>query len=144
MSTLKKVLLGVILLTAVAVSGVHSLDIRHFSNTGRAPGSPKIKKNRLTFQRSKGNSLSIHICYSKRRSCVSFCFGNMEIKFILLSSTSTAPNLMQLHLWKITLSVSLLRLIRMELLLQPMPFRPYQQVTSLMLTAMLLTAMSAH
>ena len=34
MSTLKKIILGVVLLTAIAVSGVHFLDLPHVANAG--------------------------------------------------------------------------------------------------------------
>ena len=37
-----------------------------------------LQEKNLSLALSKGNSLSIHICYSKSRSRVSFCFGNMR------------------------------------------------------------------
>ena len=66
MSTLKKVLLGVILLTAVAVSGVHFFDLPHIAKA-ETNSAPPFTVTDMNGQKE--------------------CMLNMEIKFILLSST---------------------------------------------------------
>lgn len=154
MSTLKKVLLGVILLTAVAVSGVHFFDLPHIAKaeTNAAPPFTVTDMNGQTVSLAslKGKPVFLNFWATWCPPCVGempdiqrmYAKYGDKVHFVIVNIDGTQPDVAAFM--EITLSVSLLRLIRMELLLQPMPFRPYQQVTSLMLTAMLLTAMSAH
>ena len=97
MSTLKKVLLGVILLTAVAVSGVHFFDLPHIAKaeTNAAPPFTVTDMNGQTVSLA---SLKVSLfflnfwatwCLPVLEKCLisKECMLNMEIKFILLSST---------------------------------------------------------
>ena len=79
MSTLKKVLLGVILLAAVAVSGVHFFDLPHIAKAETNAAPP------FTVTDMNGQTVSLPVlekCLISKE-----CMLNMEIKSILLSST---------------------------------------------------------
>lgn len=97
MSTLKKVLLGVILLTVVAVSGVHFFDLPHIAKaeTNAAPPFTVTDMNGQTVSLA---SLKVSLFFlifgllgalPVLEKCLisKECMLNMEIKFILLSST---------------------------------------------------------
>lgn len=97
MSTLKKVLLGVILLTAVAVSGVHFFDLPHIAKaeTNAAPPFTVTDMNGQTVSLAslKGKPVFLNFwlpgALPVLEKCLisKECMLNMEIKFILLSST---------------------------------------------------------
>lgn len=53
MSTLKKIILGVVLLTAIAVSGVHFLDLPHVANASTNPAPA------FTVTDMQGNNVSL-------------------------------------------------------------------------------------
>ena len=97
MSTLKKVLLGVILLTAVAVSGVHFFDLPHIAKaeTNAAPPFTVTDMNGQTVSLASLKGKPVFLIFGLLgalpvlEKCLisKECMLNMEIKFILLSST---------------------------------------------------------
>ncbi len=154
MSTLKKVLLGVILLTAVAVSGVHFFDLPHIAKaeTNAAPPFTVTDMNGQTVSLAslKGKPVFLNFWATWCPPCVGempdiqrmYAKYGDKVHFVIVNIDGTKPDVtafMENHAFS-----SPLHLIRTVQLLQPMPFRPYQQVISLMLIAMSLTAISAH